>query len=123
MSDKKRKSQVKEDTNAPKRSKQSPEKSATKKPLLSGKEHEDLKRFLRERKKFLVRQPHFQLTAVGRRACAASTTAEKSSSEAILASDVKLLLLYLMMGDKMQDAEIGSVASLGSIRLTFRKSF
>ena len=108
MSDKKRKSNGEEDMNPSKRSKNSPEKSAAK-PLLSGKEHEDLKRFLRERKKFLVRQPHFELTAVGH-AASTSTTADngsQSSSGAILASDVQLLLLYLMMGDKIQDAEIG----------------
>ena len=109
MSEKKRKSQGEEDTSASKRSKTSPENTAAAakpKPLLSGKEHEDLRRFLRERKKFLVRQPHFELTAIGR---AASTDGQfsSSSSEAIMASDVKLLLLYLMMGDKMQDAEIG----------------
>ena len=52
MSDKKRKSNGKEEAadNA-KRSKKSPENgnaaSATSKPLLSGKEHEDLKRYLR----------------------------------------------------------------------------
>ena len=110
MSEKKRKSHSEEDTSASKRSKTSPENAAAKpKPLLSGKEHEDLRRFLRERKKFLVRQPHFELTAVGH-AASTSTTADngsQSSSGAILASDVQLLLLYLMMGDKIQDAEIG----------------
>ena len=107
MSEKKRKSQGEEDTSASKRSKTSPENTAAKpKPLLSGKEHEDLRRFLRERKKFLVRQPHFELTAIGR-AALTDRRCSSSSSEAIMASDVKLLLLYLMMGDKMQEAEIG----------------
>ena len=73
MSHKKRKSLSEEGIDSPKRNKISPENSAEKKPLLSGKEHEDLKRFLRERKKFLVRQPHFELNAVGR---AASTERE-----------------------------------------------
>ena len=59
MSDKKRKSNGKEEvTDNAKRSKKSPENgnavTSTSKPLLSGKEHEDLKRFLRERKKFLT---------------------------------------------------------------------
>ena len=48
MSDKKRKSLSEEGIDSPKRSKISPENSAEKKPLLSGKEHEDLKRFLRD---------------------------------------------------------------------------
>ena len=108
MSDKKRKSNGEEEVadNA-KRSKKSPENgnaaSATSKPKLSGKEHEDLKRFLRERKKFLTQRPNLELTAVGR----AASIESPSSSVAIMASDVRLLLLYLMMGDKMQDKEIG----------------
>ena len=73
MSEKKRKSLNEDVKDSPKRSKTSLEDSDKKKPLLSGKEHEDLKRFLRERKKFLVRQPHFELNAVGR---AASTERE-----------------------------------------------
>ena len=70
MSDKKRKSNGKEEvTENAKRSKKSPENgnavTSTSKPLLSGKEHEDLKRFLRERKKFLTQRPNLELTAVG----------------------------------------------------------
>ena len=106
MSEKKRKSLSEDGVDSPKRSKTSPENSTEKKPLLSGKEHENLKRFLRERKKFLMRQPHFELTAVGQ-AAAKGDWGGSSSSEAIMASDVQRLLLYLMMGDKMQDAEIG----------------
>ena len=115
MSDKKRKSTGKEEVvdNA-KRSKKSPENgnavataSASSKPLLSGKEHEDLKRFLRERKKFLTQRPNLELTAVGR--AASIERLGSTSSVAIMASDVRLLLLYLMMGDKMQDHGIGCV--------------
>ena len=110
MSDKKRKSNGEEDVvdNA-KRSKKSPENgnAATSKPLLSGKEHEDLKRYLRERKKFLTQRPNLELTAVGR--AASIERLGSASSVAIMASDVRLLLLYLMMGDKMQDHGIGCV--------------
>ena len=48
MSDKKRKSHNEKEENVSKRSKKTPDKSDAK-LLLSGKEHEDLKRFLRER--------------------------------------------------------------------------
>ena len=112
MSDKKRKSNGKEEvTENAKRSKKSPENgnavTSTSKPLLSGKEHEDLKRFLRERKKFLTQRPNLELTAVGR--AASIERLGSTSSVAVMASDVRLLLLYLMMGDKMQDPEIGCV--------------
>ena len=60
-----------------------------------------------------MRQPHFELTAVGQ-AAAKGDWGGSSSSEAIMASDVQRLLLYLMMGDKMQDAEIGYVQGWGS---------
>ena len=111
MSDKKRKPNGKEEVagNA-KRSKKSPENgnaADTSKPLLSGKEHEDLKRYLRERKKFLTQRPNLELTAVGR--AASIERLGSTSSVAIMASDVRLLLLYLMMGDKMQDHGIGCV--------------
>ena len=57
-------------------------------------------------KKFLVRQPHFELTTVGL-AASMSDGSQPTPAGAILASDVQLLLMYLMMGDKMQAADIG----------------
>ncbi len=73
-------------------------------PLLAGAAHDDLKKRLRARKKLLKQLPRLTLTPRG---AAAETGVAAESRLPLTAADVQLLVLYAMMGDKMQEKEIG----------------
>jgi hypothetical protein len=78
-------------------------KRLTTKPLLEGEEYRKLNEFLVARRKMLKARPNLKLSLTG---SAASLSTASEVRVPLLASEIQQLLLYLMMGDKMQDQSV-----------------
>lgn len=70
----------------------------TDKPPLNGPEYEELKRRLKERKKFLLTLPNFRLKSVGEDA---SIQIPPNLRTPLFMSDLHKLVTYMIMGNKM----------------------